>query len=59
MMRRFKLVEFSETLSGKWEVIFVWSEEEAHQKWKKLREWIVQEQPYGFFRMIKEGYVDE
>jgi hypothetical protein len=50
-----KKVEFSEDSSAtEWQVLCVWTEEEAKVNWPKLQEWIERTQVYGFFRMVDE-----
>jgi hypothetical protein len=51
-------LEFSKNTKD-WEFLAAWSEEEAPGNWEKLMEWIEADQVYGFFRLTKEGYVDE
>lgn len=57
-MRKYRLLEFS-TDRKVWQFATAWTEEEAEAEWKSLLEWLEAEQPFGTFRLIKEGYSDE
>jgi hypothetical protein len=51
-------LEFSNNIKD-WMFCDAWNEEEAPEKWKSLMEWVEADQVYGFFRLTREGYVDE
>ena len=46
-----KHVEYSTDFKT-WKVVGEWTDDEASENWKKLQQWICDEQPYGFFRLV-------
>lgn len=57
-MRKYRLLEFSTDMKD-WQFAAAWAEEEVETNWKALMGWLEAEQPFGIFRLIKEGYSDE
>lgn len=57
-MQKFRLLEFSTDMKT-WQFAAAWTEEEAEANWKSLLEWLEAEQPFGIFRLVKEGYSDD
>ena len=48
-----KRLEFSEDMKS-WKTIDAWIDEEYFVKWASLRQWIEEQQPYGFFRVVDD-----
>jgi len=49
-----KRLEFSEDLKS-WKVLGACEDSEFETKWAALQKWIVEQQPYGFFRAVDDA----
>jgi hypothetical protein len=49
-----KRLEFSEDLKS-WKVLGACEDSEFETKWAALQKWIVEQQPYGFFKAVDDA----